>query len=276
MLVDQIAVNNSLRNYMYLVACPETREAVAIDPLDHAKVLARAKELGWVIRGVINTHEHSDHTGGNEPVIAATGATLYAHHQATDKIANVDVGLNAGDAVQVGTTVELIALDTPGHTFCHTCLYYMGSQGGGSERLGNKDLSPALFCGDTLFNAGVGNCHNGGNPQTLYQTFAEQLFLLPDDTNIYPGHDYIINNLQFTLSREPGNAAAKSLLIAIDQWTSEKHFVSNMAMERLVNTFFRLDSAEIIERLRESFPDLADAPDDEAVFLKLRELRNSW
>ncbi len=266
MLVEQIAVNNSLRNYMYLIACPETREAVAIDPLAHELLLAKAQELGWSIRGVINTHEHHDHIGGNEPVIKATGATLYAHEHALDKIANVDVALRAGDSVQVGTSVELIALDTPGHTFCHTCLYLMG----------NDSQPPALFSGDTLFNAGVGNCGGGGNPQTLYQTFAKQIFLLPDATRVYPGHDYIVNNLRFTLDREPGNAAAQSLLVAMEQWPSDKHFISNIAMERLVNTFFRLDSQEVISLLRERFSDLGESPDQEAVFVKLRECRNSW
>jgi len=266
MLVEQIAVNNSLRNYMYLIACPETREAVAIDPLAHELLLSKAQELGWSIRGVINTHEHHDHIGGNEPVVNATGATLYAHEHATDKIANVDVALRAGDAVQVGTSVELIALDTPGHTFCHTCLYFMG----------NDNHPPAIFSGDTLFNAGVGNCGNGGNPQTLYQTFAKQIFLLPDATQVYPGHDYIVNNLQFTLDREPNNAAAQSLLVAMEQWPSEKHFISNIAMERMVNTFFRLDSDEVIDLLRARFPDIGESPNEEAVFLKLRELRNSW
>ena len=266
MLVEQIAVNNSLRNYMYLVACPRTQEAVAIDPLDHERCLDRAQQLGWTIRGVINTHEHFDHIGGNEPVIAATGATLYAHHNATDKIANVDVGLKAGDAVQVGTSVSLQALDTPGHTFCHTCLYYQGED----------EQEPALFCGDTLFNAGVGNCHNGGNPQTMYQTFVEQLFVLPDNTKIYPGHDYIVNNLQFTLDREPDNVAASSLLSAMLQWSGETHFISNIAMERLVNTFFRLDSETVIRLLRDRFPEMEPNPSQESVFLKLRELRNSW
>jgi len=135
MIVEQIAVDNSLRNYMYLIACPETREAAAIDPLDHQRVLQRANELGWTIRAVINTHEHHDHIGGNESVLAATGAKLYAHHNATDKIANVDVGLKAGDEVVIGTSVKLIALDTPGHTFCHTCFYY----------LGDKKTPPALY-----------------------------------------------------------------------------------------------------------------------------------
>lgn len=266
MIVEQIAVNNSLRNYMYLVACVDTREAVAIDPLDHASCLRRADELGWSIRGVINTHEHFDHTGGNEQVISATGATLYAHHKATDKIANVDVGLKAGDVVQVGSTVSLTALDTPGHTFCHTCLLYEGG----------SDLPPALFCGDTLFNAGIGNCHNGGNPQTMYQTFVEQLFVLPDTTTIYPGHDYIVNNLKFTLDREPDNAAAESLLAAMLQWNGEKHYISNIAMERAVNAFFRLSSETVVRCLQAEFSDIGNSPSEELVFLKLRELRNSW
>ncbi len=267
MLVEQIAVNNALRNYMYLIACPETLEAVALDPLDHVRALARAAELGWTIRGVVNTHEHFDHIDGNGPVLQATGATLYAHHQAVDAIPNVDVPLRANDVVAVGTSVRLRALDTPGHTFCHTCLLFAGNQ---------HDVTPALFSGDTLFNAGVGNCHNGGDPKILFTTFVEQLFTLDDTTRVYPGHDYIVNNLLFTLDREPSNGAARSLLAAMQQWTSEKHFISNLAMERQVNSFFRLNSPEIVAGLAKQFPELGNSATPEQVFLKLRELRNSW
>jgi hydroxyacylglutathione hydrolase len=266
MLVKQIAVNNSLRNYMYLVACPITMEAVAIDPLDHQQCLHQAEQMGWKIRGVINTHEHHDHTGGNYEVIQATGATLYAHANAVDKIEHVDVGLNAGDVIHVGSSVQLLSLDTPGHTFCHTCLYYAGSD----------QHEPAIFSGDTLFNAGVGNCHHGGDPQVMYQTFVEQLFVLPDETKVYPGHDYIVNNLQFTISREPDNRAALSLLEAMNQWPAEPHYVSNIAMEKAVNTFFRLSSETLVRVLSEQFPELGDNPTEQAVFLKLRELRNQW
>lgn len=274
MLVEQIAVNNNLRNYMYLIACPETFEAVALDPLDHAVCLQRASDLGWTIRGVINTHEHHDHIDGNEPVIKATGATLYAHHKAVDKIPNVDVALKAGDIVQVGSTVRLVSLDTPGHTFCHTCLYYEGSYEGSYED--DRHIEPALFCGDTLFNAGVGNCHQGGDPATMYQTFVDQIYILSNETKIYPGHDYIVNNLDFTLDREPDNTAAKSLLAAMQQWSSERHFISNIAMEKEVNTFFRLSSESVIENLKNKFPDVDENSNEETVFLKLRELRNKW
>ena len=54
------------------------------------------------------------------------------------------------------------------------------------------------FSGDTLFNAGAGNCHNGGHPEELYETFSRQLDALGEDTLVYPGHDYLSNNLAFT------------------------------------------------------------------------------
>jgi hydroxyacylglutathione hydrolase len=135
---------------------------------------------------------------------------------------------------------------------------------------------PALFCGDTLFNAGAGNCHNGGHPAELYQTFAGQLAKLPDATLIYPGHDYIENNLRFTLSREPGNEQARRMLERLKGQDTANAYVTTLAVEREINTFFRLTNPGVIAKLREAFPDLPERPDQRTVFLKLRELRNSW
>ena len=134
----------------------------------------------------------------------------------------------------------------------------------------------ALFCGDTLFNAGAGNCHNGGHPNELYNTFATQLSKLPDDTLVYPGHDYISNNLRFTLDREPDNAKAQQLLPDMEKQDTNRPLVTSLGLEKEINTFFRLTSPSVIRRLREAFPDLPDNPDQKTVFLKLRELRNKW
>jgi hydroxyacylglutathione hydrolase len=262
-IVERIWTGNAYRNYNYLVACPETGEALAIDPLDHGKCLQRAKVRGWQITQVLNTHEHFDHTGGNEAVIAATGAKLLAHHKAGGKIRGVDRGLQAGDVVKVGRTVELECLDTPGHTMCHICLR-------------SHTDTPALFSGDTLFNAGAGNCHNGGDPLALYATFVEQLARLPGHTQVYPGHDYIENNLGFTLDREPDNAAAQALLPRVQGHDPAAAPVTTLAEEKQFNTFFRLGSAGVIARLREAFPELPAQPDAQTVFVKLRELRNKW
>jgi len=263
MIVEQIWTGNAYRNFNYLIACPETGEALAVDPLDHAKCLARAKDKGWEITQVLNTHEHGDHTGGNKAMIAATGAKLLAHENAKDRIPGIDRGLSAGDVIRVGKTVELEALDTPGHTMSHICV------------LSHTD-QPSLISGDTLFNAGAGNCHNGGHPAELYHTFAEQLARLPDDTLVYPGHDYIANNLRFTLDREPENDRAASLLAEVEGQDPDAALVTTLALEKQINTFFRLTSPAVIAHLRERFPDLPEDPDPREVFLKLRELRNGW
>ena len=262
MIVEQVWTDNAYRNFNYLIVCPESGEAIAIDPLDHEKCLAAAKQQGWDVTQILNTHEHFDHTGGNDAMVAATGAKILAHRNANDKIPGMDRGLAAGDVIKVGH-VELEALDTPGHTMSHVCL------------LSHTDV-PALFCGDTLFNAGAGNCHNGGHPNELYETFAGQLAKLPDETRIYPGHDYIANNLEFTLDREPDNAKATTLLGEIRDQDPNEAMVATLGLEKEINTFFRLHSATVIARIREAFPDVSEEPDAKTVFLKLRELRNKW
>ncbi|MBV9967868.1 MAG: hydroxyacylglutathione hydrolase [Alphaproteobacteria bacterium] len=263
MIVEQIWTANSGRNFNYLIACPETGEALAIDPLDYQKCLAAAKAKGWNITQVLNTHHHRDHTGGNDQVIGATHAKLLAHAGAKDQIEGIDRGLKAGDVIKIGKTVELECLDTPGHTMSHICV------------LAHSDRA-ALFCGDTLFNDGAGNCHNGGHPNELYNTFATQLSKLPDETLIYPDHDYIARNLGFTLDREPDNATAKAMLPKMEQQDTTKALVTTLSLEKEINTFFRLQNPTVIRRLREAFPDLPENPDAKAVFLKLRELRNKW
>ena len=263
MIVEQVWTANAYRNFNYLIACPETGDALAIDPLDYKKCLAVAKERGWTITQILNTHEHGDHTGGNKGLVAATGALIIAHENAKRSIPNMARGVGAGDVIRVGKTVDLECLDTPGHTMSHICLL-------------SKTDQPALFSGDTLFNAGAGNCHNGGHPNDLYDTFQNQLEKLDDDTRIYPGHDYLVNNLQFTLDREPDNAMARRLLDAVKDQDPNDALVTTLSQEREVNTFFRLDSPSVIARLQEQFPDIGSQPNARMVFLKLRELRNSW
>lgn len=263
MLVEQVWTGNSLRNFNYLVACPDTGEALVVDPLDVEQCLAVARERGWTIKQIVNTHEHGDHTGGNKGIVKATGATVIAHRNAVTRIPGVNRGVGAGDLIQVGATVVLECLDTPGHTMSHICLK-------------SKTEPPALFSGDTLFNAGVGNCHNGGHPEELYETFATQIYSLPDNTLIYPGHDYLVNNLEFTLAREPDNEAARRLLEEVQDQDPNDALITTIGQEREINTFFRLDNPTVIKHLQKDFADIGEQPEARSVFLKLRELRNRW
>ncbi len=263
MIVEQIWTGNDYRNFNYLIACPETGDALAVDPLDFKKCLSVAKDRGWEITQILNTHEHGDHIGGNKGMVKATGAKIIAHEAAGGRIPNMDRGVGAGDVLRVGKTVDLECLDTPGHTMSHICLL-------------SKTDRPALFSGDTMFNAGAGNCHFGGHPEELYGTFALQLEKLDDNTLIYPGHDYLINNLRFTLDREPDNEAARQMIAEYENQDPNNALVTTLAQERDMNVFFRLTSPSVIARLAAQHAEIGEQPTPKAVFLKLRELRNSW
>jgi hydroxyacylglutathione hydrolase len=262
--VERLWPDTRLRNYHYLVVCEESGEALAVDPCDAQLVLDTARQRGWSITQVLNTHHHQDHVGGNEAIRAATGASVIAHQDAAALIpGGIDRGLADGDVVRVGRSIELQCLDTPGHTMSHVCLFAHADQ-------------PALFSGDTLFSAGAGNCHNGGDPVALYETFATRLAGLPDATQVHAGHDYLLNNLGFTLAREPGNEAAQGLRQGLASTGPLQMPVTTLGEEKEINTFFRLGNPQVIAGLREHFPDLPEEPTPCEVFVALRTLRNTW
>jgi hydroxyacylglutathione hydrolase len=262
MIIERIWPDNAWRNYHYLIACGETGEAMAVDPLDWRAVHEAAQRRGWTITRILNTHEHGDHIGGNDGLRAATGAEVLAHAGAAPKLSALDRAVGEGDIIRIGRSVELECLDTPGHTRAHVCLLAHGDR-------------PALISGDTLFNAGAGNCHNGGDPDLLYETFEKRFARLPDAVAVHPGHDYLARNLAFTLEVEPDNAAAAALLARLPGDGAAAP-VTTLGEERRINAFFRLQRPTIVDRLRQRFPELPAAPTPRQVFLKLRELRNAW
>lgn len=255
---------NRLGNFNYLIGCEQTRQAIALDPLDGEHMLQLAEQQGWQIKLIINTHEHHDHIEGNPVVAAATGAHIWAHKNAMGKIPNVDRGLIAGDVVELGS-IRLTVLYTPGHTPVHLCLL---------AEADDYNLQPVLFSGDTLFNACAGNCFNGGDVDTMYDTFVSQLLPLPDETLLYPGHDYMKNNLAFALSREPGNPDALHWQQQLADTEHDDMPVMTLGQERLYNPFLRLHSEKIRRQLKQEFPQLGDG--DRDVFKALRTLRDQW
>jgi hydroxyacylglutathione hydrolase len=253
-----LKISNTLSNFNYLVYCDDTRDCLAIDPLDVDLILNTAHKENLHIKYIVNTHEHKDHTEGNLALKAQTNAKIMAHHHAQHLIPGFDEGLKAGDSLHIGTTIALKILETPGHTQHSICLF--------------DDKIPSLYTGDTLFNCGCGNCHHGGDPEIMFHTFETQLQHLPDETLIYPGHDYIRNNLKFAQSFQPDLSAIRTL----ENKLSDKDiYISTLGEDKTVNPFFRLNDVKLIEGIHQKTP-LSKHPTRKEIFLALRQLRNSW
>lgn len=252
-------VGNAYNHISYLVFCPETGEAAAIDPFHVELTLETARAHGLAITQIVNTHEHWDHAGRNDQLRAATAAKVRVPKAAAGVVETFDEMLVEGSVVQVGTSHALRVLATPGHTMTHISL------------LGEQDGTPFLLCGDTIFGAGVGNCGYGGHVATLFATIERLRAELPPATRLYPGHDYLARNLEFTLSLEPGNARARALLPEARQAA----MFTTVGDEQEINLFFRLDSHELRQSLAQSTPIAPDASRDE-VFAALRQARDRW
>ncbi|WP_127714578.1 hydroxyacylglutathione hydrolase [Halobacteriovorax sp. HLS] len=256
MYVHQLYTKSPLRNFSYLVEAANGK-AICIDPFDAEQMIEFADSLNLEIDTIINTHEHPDHICGNPGIVKKLGAKVFAHYNAEGKIPGIDRLLTKDEDIAVKGGV-LKVMDTPGHTFAHLCLKYI-----------QNDQVVAVFSGDTMFNAGIGHCRLGGEPETFYHTISTQFQNLGDDVILYPGHDYILNNLGFTIDREPSNTCACEMLENLKNVDTTK-LTTNMKIEREINTFLRLDSKEIVSGLS------GNVSSDKQVFLRLRELRNNW
>ena len=258
--IERIWLANNLRNYNYIAICKKTNEALVIDPFAVDQILDVIKKNNWTVKAIVNTHDHGDHIAGNSDVINATGAPLLAPKNAS--IENVDQWLSEGDQVSLGESIVFNVIDTSGHTLPHISLL-------------SNTLTPELLCGDTIFNAGAGNVHSG-DASVLFETFESEISKLDEATRIYPGHDYMQTNLEFTLSIEPNNQAAKDMLAQANQLTPENQIITSIGQEKTFNTFLRLKEPAVIDNLINQHTDLGTNPSSKDIFLKLRQLRNNW
>ena len=181
-----------MATFCYLIGDGESKTCALIDPaFETDRILEKAKEDGYRITHLINTHAHSDHTAGNGAIKAATDAKIYIHEldaQRLEKFLNKtfsrmlggkgspkpDVLLKDNDIINIGE-IHLNVLHTPGHTPGGICLYAHGH----------------IFTGDTLFVGAVGRTDlPGGSLKQLLTSIREKIYTLPADTIVWPGHDY--------------------------------------------------------------------------------------
>lgn len=160
--------------YTYLLGCEVTRAAVLIDPVVNAieRDLAELQRLGLTLAMTLDTHVHADHITSALQLRERSGSRIAA--PAPSRIEVADIAVEEGRPLRIGQ-LELQPLFTPGHTDDHF-----------AYRLGDR-----VFTGDALLIEGCGRTDfQNGDATTLYRSIQDKLFTLPDDTLVYPGHDY--------------------------------------------------------------------------------------
>lgn len=160
--------------FSYLVWDNSTREAALIDPVQSQvhRDIQLIRELRLILKYTLETHVHADHVTGSGVLRQTLNSIVVVHEDSQTKCA--DVQIKGGDFIPLGTK-RINVINTPGHT--------------------NSDISylvnGAVFTGDSLLIRGCGRTDfQSGNASLLYQSVRQQLFTLPGDTLVYPGHDY--------------------------------------------------------------------------------------
>lgn len=216
-------------NFSYLIISGD--QTAAIDPSSAKPVLEELRKRNRRLNIILSTHFHSDHTGGNRELKAAENCGIIGGDPRIpliDHIALDNENINIGE-------LSVKVLSVEGHTK-HQVAYYIES-----ER--------AVFTGDTMFGAGCGRVFEG-SAQKMYQSLM-RLAQLPDNTLVYPGHEYTRENLRFAVEIEPENGEIVSRLEAVNELRNKGMFTvpSTILIEKQTNPFLRCDSKAIRKRL---------------------------
>ena len=175
MIIEQLKVG-MLENFCYILGCEITKQGIIIDPGDDSEhILSRVRDLELNIEYILNTHFHFDHTYCNQEIKDVIKAYIAMHK---DDISyyqgSVDLTLKSEDIITCGEEIELKVLHTPGHTPGGVCFY--------------QDYR--LFTGDTLFVGDSGRTDLAYSNRSDLGASIRKIMQLPEETVIFPGHDY--------------------------------------------------------------------------------------
>ncbi len=189
-----------MENFCYLVGDTDVKKCWIVDPAwEVEEALSSAAQDGFTVEGALISHSHFDHCNAVDKLLAGKAMPVYVHPREMEFLGKgAPRGLfwdlpqghvrpaNAGDTLTLGGTT-LTFLHTPGHTPGSQCFLVNGN----------------LLSGDTLFLGSCGRCDMpGGNPHELFDTLNNVLAKLPDDTALFPGHNYSTRGARSTLGEE--------------------------------------------------------------------------
>ncbi len=166
-------------NYCYIIYSTETKKALILDPAEPSPIFDYLNSKNLLLKGILVTHHHSDHTQGVLEIKNKLNANVYSPNSKIEGTTNL---LKDKQTVDF-EFIKFEIISTPGHTLDHIVFFC--------------DKEKLLFSGDTLFYYGCGRVFEGTYEMMLQSL--NKLKLLPDDTSVYCGHEYSYKNLEFML-----------------------------------------------------------------------------
>jgi len=240
-------------NYAYLLTDSAACICAVVDPSEPDPVKRALSARGLQLTHILNTHHHFDHTGGNIPLKEEFGAIVVGPGKDADRIPGLDVGVDDTSSWSLGGYTARV-LEIPAHTRAHIAYHFV-----------DEDI---VFTGDTLFAMGCGRLFEG-TPRMMWESLSK-LVKLPEETRVYCGHEYTLNNGRFALTIEPHNAALQARMHDVEALRAKflPTIPSTIALEKETNPFLRPDSAEIRKTLR------LEREDDVTVFADIRRRKD--
>ncbi len=242
-------------NFGVLLHDPQTGATAAIDAPEAAPIEKALAETGWKLTDILVTHHHADHTDGIEALKAKYKCRVVAPAGEAAKIPAVDQTVREGDTVKVGSLAANV-LETPGHTLGHIAYWFHADK--------------LAFVGDTLFSIGCGRVIEG-TPAQMWQSM-QKLRALPDDTELYCGHEYTLANIKFARTIEPDNPVLAAREVEAKKQIEEgtPTVPTTVGDEKLANCFLRADRPEVAAGIG-----MAGQPAVE-VFTEIRARKNKF
>ena len=248
-------------NYFWLIH--DNNNAIVVDPGLAEPVLYTLDHLNLELTGILVTHHHADHCGGIAELKTKYQCPVWGSSK--DNIATIDRFCDDGDLIDIEElSIKIQVISVPGHTRNHLAYFLPNSQ----------QSNNVLFCGDTLFSAGCGRLFEGTAEQ-MWKSL-QKLMDLPDDTHIYPAHEYTLSNLEFAAHIEPDNKMVSDYLqhVSLLRKIGIPSLPSNINLEKQINPFLRIKEPAI-QKIAQSNGN-ATKMNDSQVFATIRELKDRY